>query len=300
MVKVVAFLAAGVAALTAPGFARSSYPWPIAPFDQQHAIRGAFDDPRQGRTIDGLEQDSFHFGVDISAPDGTAVYAVAPGTAFLHPDAVSVRQPDGHEFAYWHIVAAVAEHSHVNTGDLIGYVRFGWGHVHLAEWNGHTYLNPLRPGGLEPFSDATTPVVGDIAVSVDAGRLYATVDAYDTPPIQPPPPWRDARWTPAFVRWRLTHDGQGVFPWRIAADFRTNWIKPSHYQKVYASGTLQNRPLSPGRYIFWLADGLDIHDLPVGAYQLEVLASDTRDNTGSSAVTFTIDQSNGATRGRRR
>jgi hypothetical protein len=63
---------------------------------------------------------------------------------------------------------------------------------------------------------------------------------------------------------------------------------------------MQNRPLSPGRYVFWLADGLDIHDLPVGDYQLEVLASDTRDNTGSNAVTFTIDQSAGATRGRRR
>jgi murein DD-endopeptidase MepM/ murein hydrolase activator NlpD len=287
VVRVVALCAAGVAALLAPAFARA-YGWPIKPFDQQHAIRGAFDDPRSGFGPGGLLENSFHFGVDISAPDGTPVYAVAPGTVYRYPDAVTVHQPDGHEFAYWHIVAAVAEHGYVNPGDLIGYVRLGWGHVHLAEWNGKTYLNPLRPGGLEPFTDDTTPVLGDIDVTQQDGRLDATVEAYDLPPIQPPPPWQDARWTPAFVRWRLLRDGQEVLPWRIAADFRTNWIKGSHFESIYAPGTTQNRPLDPGRYIFWLAHGLDVHSLPDGTYQLQVLASDTRDNTASRSVTLTI------------
>jgi murein DD-endopeptidase MepM/ murein hydrolase activator NlpD len=290
VIRVVAFLAAGVAALVAPGFARA-YGWPIAPFDQQHAIRGAFDDPRQGRGVGGLFEDSFHFGVDISAPDGTAVYAVAPGTVFLYPDSITVRQADGHEFSYWHVVAAVTEHGFVSTGDLIGYVRLGWGHVHLAEWDGHTYLNPLRPGGLEPFTDTTTPVVGDIDAHVENGVLNATVEAYDPPPIQPPPPWQDARWTPAFVRWRLTRDGQDVIPWRIAADFRTNWLHGGDFNEVYAPGTLQNRPFAPGRYIFWLAQDVDVRNLLPGTYQLEVLASDTRDNTGSHTISLAIGQS---------
>jgi len=289
VIRVVTFIAAGVAALLAPGFARA-YGWPIVPFDQQHAIRGAFDDPRQGRGIDGLRENSFHFGIDISAPDGTAVYAVAPGTVFLYPDSITVRQPGGKEFAYWHIVAAVTEHGYVSTGDLLGYVRVGWGHVHLAEWDGHTYLNPLRPGGIEPFTDTTTPVVGDIDVKVSGGRLDATVEAYDLPPIQPPPPWQDAHWTPAFVRWRITRDGVDVIPWRIAADFRTNWLRGGDFNTIYAPDTQQNRPLDPGRYIFWLANGLDVGSLPPGTYQLEVLASDTRDNTGSRTTSVTIGQ----------
>jgi murein DD-endopeptidase MepM/ murein hydrolase activator NlpD len=287
VVRVVALCAAGIAALLAPAFARA-YGWPIKPFDQQHAIRGAFDDPRQGRGVGGLIENSFHFGVDISAADGTPVYAVAPGTVFLYPDSVTVHQPDGHKFAYWHIVGVVSEHGYVKAGDLIGYVRLGWGHVHLAEWNGKTYLNPLRPGGLEPFTDDTTPVVGDIDIKQQDGRLDATVEAYDLPPIQPPPPWQDARWTPAFVRWRLLRDGQEVLLWRIAADFRMNWIKGSNFDSIYAPGTTQNRPLDPGRYIFWLAHGLDVHSLPDGTYELQVRASDTRDNTASRSVTLTI------------
>src|SRR5438270_6458676 len=88
-----ATLAALAAALIAPAGALA-YAWPIAPFDVQHPIRGAFDDPRSGITRGGLTESSFHFGVDIVAPDGTPVYAVASGTVFRYPDAGAVRQPD--------------------------------------------------------------------------------------------------------------------------------------------------------------------------------------------------------------
>src|SRR5579872_757341 len=127
-----AMLAVVAAALVAPAGA-FAYGWPVAPFDQQHAIRGAFDDPRFGFGRGHVPESSFHFGVDIVATDGTPVYAVAPGTVFRYPDAVAVRQADGREFSYWHIDAAVAEHSFAEKGELLGYVRAGWGHVHLAE-----------------------------------------------------------------------------------------------------------------------------------------------------------------------
>lgn len=286
MVRVVAFCAAGVAALLAPGLAHA-YGWPIKPFDREHAIRGAFDDPRQWIGVGGLLENSFHFGVDISAPDGTPVYAVAPGTVFNRPDAVTVRQPYGHEFAYWHIVSVVSEHGYVSTGELIGYVRFPWGHVHFAEWDGKTYLNPLRPGGLEPFTDHTTPVVGDIHIAQHDGRLDATVGAYDTPPIAPPAPWQGARWTPALVRWRLLGAGRVALAWQTVADFST-WHTPTRYDSIYAPGTLQNRPHVPGKYVFWLARGLDTDAFPDGTYELEVAASDTRGNTGTGAAIITI------------
>ncbi len=293
-----AMLIALAAALLAPAGALA-YGWPVAPFDAQHAIRGAFDDPRFGAGPAGLAERSFHFGVDIVAPDGTAVYAVAPGTVFRYPDAVAVRQADGHEFSYWHIDAVVPEHSQAEKGELLGYVRAGWGHVHFAESDGRgIYVNPLRPGGLEPFSDWTVPVVGPVEVrSADGdplrledvhGRIDVTVAAYDVPPLAPAPPWQDARWTPALVRWRLLRDGEDATPWRIAADFRTTWLPPVEFGEIYAPGTTQNRPWEPGRYVYWLARGLDTAELANGDYRLEVAAEDTRGNTGTASLALEV------------
>jgi hypothetical protein len=285
------------AALLAPAGA-FAYGWPVAPFDAQHAIRGAFDDPRIGAGPAGLAERSFHFGVDIVAPDGTPVYAVAAGTVFRYPDAVAVRQADGHEFSYWHIDPVVPEHSFAEKGELLGYVRAGWGHVHFAEQNGQTYLNPLRPGALEPYTDWTTPVVGPIELSTPAGaavrpedvrgRVDVTVTAYDVPPLAPPAPWLDARWTPALVRWRLVRNGEDVIPWRTVADFRTTWLPPTEFDEVYAPGTTQNHPGEPGRYVFWLARGLDTAGLATGDYRLEVAAEDTRGNTGVASLALDV------------
>jgi len=273
-------VAAGVVALCAPSFARG-YGWPIKPFDRQHAVRGAFDDPRFGRY--------FHFGVDISAPDGTGVYAVASGTVFRYSDAIAVRQPSGHEFSYWHVQATVPEHSFVRTGTKIGVIRFGFGHVHFAEFDGRTYVNPLRRGGLSPFRDTTVPVVGPIVVRQEDGMVEATVQAYDRPPIRPPAPWQGAIWTPELVRWRLVKDGVAVVPWTTAVDSRT-FHAANEYTSVFAPGTRQNRPGHPGHYVFWLTHGISVTD---GTYDLEVRASDTRGNTGrrSHAFDVTKDQS---------
>ena len=270
MARTLAVLTAGIVALLAPGLARA-YGWPVKPFDEQHPIRGAFDDPRGGR--------SFHFGVDISAPDGTSVYAVAGGTVYRYPDAVDVREPDGHEFSYWHVEAAVGEHSDVRAGDLIGWVKPGWGHVHFAEYDGGTYVNPLRPGGLDPYVDHTTPVIAAIDVDRTDDRYAATVDAYDIPPIAPLPPWQDARWTPETVRWRL--DGGA---WHTAFDF-TTLLPPAMFDQVYAPGTEQNRPELPGRYVFWLFRSLEIAP---GVHTLDVEASDTRGNAAQSSKTLYV------------
>ena len=49
---------------------------------QQHPVRGFFGDPR---IANHGESRQFHFGIDISAPNGTPVYATLTGTAYIHP-----------------------------------------------------------------------------------------------------------------------------------------------------------------------------------------------------------------------
>jgi hypothetical protein len=290
-----AILAAGVVALAAPAPAWA-YHWPVKPFDREHPIRGAFDDPREHEGL-GVSYHSFHFGIDISAPDGTAVYAVEAGTIYRYRDAVAVRESTGREFAYWHVQTRLPEHSYVVKNQEIGRIRPGWGHVHFAERVDGTYVNPLRPGALEPFTDTTTPVVDAIDLSADGspvdlahvtGRIDLIADAYDRPPIAPPPPWQDARWTPALVRWRLLRDDREVVPWETAADFRTALLQPDQYELIYAPGTRQDHPGRPGDFRFWLSHGFDTTLLDDGTYRLEVTASDTRGNTGRGFVDFTV------------
>jgi murein DD-endopeptidase MepM/ murein hydrolase activator NlpD len=296
----VVLVAAGVAALTVPALARA-YEWPIAPFDRQHPIRGAFDDPRLHLNRDGTLRASFHFGIDIAAPGGTPVYSVSSGTVFREPDAVVVRA-DGHEFSYWHVRASVHEHQTVETHQLLGRVKPMWGHVHFAESVDGRYVNPLRPGGLRPFVDTTTPVVADLEVlggegqDLDPQHLRGTIglvaNLWDpTPEPLPPPPWEGSRLMPAFVRWRLVSGTDVAVPWTIVVDFRTDLLPAENFDRIYDSrGTWQNKPDRPGRYLVWLTHGLDTAQLAAGAYRVEVEASDLAGNTTTRSFDVAVDQ----------
>src|SRR5262245_13445063 len=103
-----------------PGAASASYGWPVKPFHRQHPVRGRFGDPRTGfavpPTADGVLHGaghfSFHEGIDISAPNGTAVYPVRDGrvTAAIVEqgrERVVVLCPDGVSFEYWHLTPRV-------------------------------------------------------------------------------------------------------------------------------------------------------------------------------------------------
>ena len=85
---------------------RGLYPWPLKPFDTAHPVRGYFNDPR----IAGTSR-AFHFGIDISAPNGTPVHAVRGGVVHLEGTR-SLAVSDGDvDFGYWHVIPAVAHHS---------------------------------------------------------------------------------------------------------------------------------------------------------------------------------------------
>src|SRR2546430_8608642 len=66
-----------------------SYDWPLKPFDRAHPVRGFLNDPRIYQ-----RSEAFHFGIDIVARDGTAVYAVEAGRVFFDsPTAIAVVSP---------------------------------------------------------------------------------------------------------------------------------------------------------------------------------------------------------------
>ena len=178
------------------------YGWPVKPFRAQHPVRGFFGDPRIGNHGRSRQ---FHFGVDISAPNGTAVYATLTGRIWihpLHPTTVAVVGRDGVELSYWHVVPTVRTGQRaVAYRTVIGHIEAPYGHVHFSEARNGRYLNPLRPGALGPFEDDTRPWVRSVAEERSGGAVVAEV--YDETPLAVPRPWHDLPVMPAFVRWQL-------------------------------------------------------------------------------------------------
>ena len=291
----------------------ASYPWPLKPFDQQHPVRGFFGDPRiadGGRT--------FHFGIDIAAPAGTPVYAVAAGkVSFGLPSDVAqnggivVVEAQGRNFGYWHVAPAVAAGTRLPLHALLGHVSDrpeDWGHVHFAEstrgQDGITYWNPLRSGALSPFHDYGPPVIDAIITSLPPAQLRGLVDlsvkAHDNTPIaitQPQPPgWHGLPVTPARIRWRLSHGSQTTLPWQTSVehgstlhpDIRGNPPTDINFASVYAPDTTQNTPSTPGTYHFWLKRRFDTRLIPNGNYTLEVEASDVRGNPRTATRAIVI------------
>jgi hypothetical protein len=268
------------------------YPWPLVPFDRPHPVRAYFNDPR----ISGASR-AFHFGVDISAPNGTPVYAVVGGTVHLeNARAVSVAAA-GVEFGYWHVVPAVAHLQRVARHQLLGHVEAPWLHVHFAERRGGMYRNPLRPAGLTPWTDTSRPRVAAVKFIRDGrelapdsirGAVDVVAEAYDMPPVPVPPPWNGLPVTPVRLRWRVLREGSVVRRWHTPIDFSRALIPKERFGSVYAPGTRQNHAGSPGLYRFYLAHTWSTDRLRDGPYRLEVEASDLGDNLHSLSVPFTL------------
>jgi hypothetical protein len=276
--------------------AASAYDWPLKPFGRQHPVRAYFNDPRIGE-----HSETFHFGIDISAPDGTPVYAVDAGVVYLTSGRV-VAVVGQRVFGYWHVVPAVRAGQHVARHQLLGRIEKGWGHVHFSEKPrvGAEYVNPLRPGGLAPFRDRRPPAIDSLELdqqgralqSADLesarGRVDLVVEAHDLPALEIPDPlWTGTPVTPALIRWRLVGGGRSR-PWRTAVDFRRLKLPPSRFHQVYAPGTEQNHPNQPGRFRFYLARRLDLSRFAPGAYRVDVRVLDGGGNAASASIRFRV------------
>ncbi|MFL6020555.1 MAG: peptidoglycan DD-metalloendopeptidase family protein [Gaiellaceae bacterium] len=298
----------------------SSYGWPVKPFDQQHPLRGSFGDPRSvfrgAPTPAGLMHSqcacSYHQGIDISAPDGTAVYAVLDGVVrTVTPDWVEVDSDNGVGFQYWHITARVREGQNVDArSDVLGTIQKGSKHVHLTELKDGKAVNPLAPGHIGPYTDETSPAVGAITFrSGDTGPellpeyLHGSVElvasASDTPAIPVPAPWNGLPVTPAKLTFHISAfpDGKVIVPETTALDVTRTLPGTSDMWHTYARGTHMNMVqmgvhrywYQPGSYLFKLtAAPFDTHRLADGVYRLTVTASDTAGNAGHASQIFQV------------
>jgi hypothetical protein len=261
---------------------RPAYGWPVKPFDRQHPVRAFLDDPRIGAG----GGTAFHFGIDVAAPDGTPVYAVTAGTVYFSSrESIAVKDGPAHTFGYWHIVPSVSSHQLVQAHQLLGRIAPGWGHVHFAERSGREYLNPLRPGGIGPYADPVAPRVTEISlVHLPGGAMQVLANAYDTTWPSVTGPWAHEPVAPALLRWRVLHNGQGG-EWRTAADFRTHMLDARLFTTIYAPPTAQNHEGRAGLYCFYLSHAWKPAD---GSYDIEVAASDTRDNRSVAHLRFNV------------
>jgi hypothetical protein len=302
-----------------------AYGWPVKPFGRQHPIRGGFGDPRtlftapptRNGLYHGAGQFTFHEGVDIAAPDGTAVYPVEDGvvtTVNTAHDAERVVVDSGSvRFEYWHISAAVHVGERVTTDrTVLGHILRSSGHVHLTEIDGGRITDPLLPGHLTPYSDHTAPRVDSIQLrtaddapaelpSFVRGSVQLYAEAYDTPAIRVPGTWNDMPITPAVVGYRIeTWSGTVKVPERTVWDTRTTIPPNSTFWAHYARGTFQNMSVfgshyswgQPGCFVFRLGT-LDTHSLPDNVYRLVVTASDVRGNESSASIRFSIHNKTG-------
>lgn len=274
-----------------------AYGWPVKPFYRQHPVRGAFGDPRIGGN-----SHSFHFGVDVSCPDGTPVYATITGRAYIsarHPQTVSVIADHGDvEFGYWHIVPTVRSGERVTAyRTVIGKVAHPWEHVHFAEHRNGVYVNPLRPGAMGPYTDTTVPTVRALTARTLAsasgrptthGRVDLVAEAYDATPIPISGPWHGKPLTPALIQWRLLRGQRTVTGWRTATDFRLTYPTNALWSRTYTSWTRQNKKIWDARYGFYLAHGFDTRTLSDGTYLVQVRATDIRGNTGYGSFRLTV------------
>jgi hypothetical protein len=269
-----------------------TYSWPLRPFDRPHPVRAYFNDPR----ISGTSK-AFHFGIDISAPNGTPVYAVEAGTVHLEDArAVSVAA-GGVDFGYWHVVPAVRHLERVVRHQLLGHVEAPWLHVHFAERRDGSYRNPLRPGALTPWRDGTSPRVTavrflrsghELDPSALTGGVDVVAEAHDVPPVSVPPPWHGLPVTPARLRWRVLRGTTVVRRWHTPVDFTKTLIPKERFDAIYAPGTRQNHAGKPGLYRFYLAHTWSTQLLADGVYEVEVEAADLAGNTGSMRAPFAV------------
>jgi hypothetical protein len=212
--------------------------WPLKPFHAQHPLRAGLNEWRPA---------NMHIGIDIQALDGTSVYAIQSGTAWIAGvDTVDVRVRVG-SYEYWHVQPAVHSGEYVRAHrTVIGRVIRGAGHLHLSELHGD-YVNPLRPGGrvLTPYRDSEEPVIGSPHRS--GGQVF--VEAFDPQSLRETIKYRTPVLAPAAVAWRARDaHGRALTPLQFA-------YRGSHHYPTSAKSWVYGPGTTPPNHVGAIAGG---------------------------------------------
>jgi Peptidase family M23 len=298
-----------VAHASSPGTGcTGAYGWPVKPFDRAHPIRGGFGDPRtvfegersQETLLEGDGSFSFHQGIDISAPDGSPVYAVSSGTIVrARGGRVTVECGNGRSFQYWHVDPAARVGQRAVAGKtLLGFVQLKREHVHLTHLENSRAVNPLEPNRLTPYRDRTVPRVLAVTTEQRGSRLTMTAEAIDMPSLPVTGRWHGFPVTPALVIWRIEDSaGRIVVSTHVARDVRRTVPRNDRFWDTFARGTQQNWPVFEGHkergmtgcYRFKLTrQAFDARRLGAGKFVLVVTAQDTAGNRGVRRQSFEI------------
>jgi hypothetical protein len=252
-----------------------------------------------------------HNGLDISALNGTPVYAVRSGTvSLLNSETVTVDSGDGFVAQYWHVAPAVQPGQQaIADQTVLGNVK-GFEHVHFTELDNGRPVNPLAPGHLCPYLDTTVPQVAAISFRSSSsgpellpefvhGKVVMTASAFDMPQLPAVGKWGDLPVAPALITWRIerARDGHLVVPEHTAFDVRST-LPRTAFWKLYARGTRQNMTKFAGYPRAWRVPGVylyrltpqpfDTTSIPTGIYTLVATATDIRGNQGSTRQIFII------------
>ena len=317
-------LSLALAALAVPA-AAAAYPWPIKPFDRQHPIRGFFGDPRtvyaggvDDNGISGPGSFSFHQGVDIVAPDGTPVYAIANGRVrYIGAATLNLVTARSVTFQYFHVVAVVGEGQHVVARQtVIGYVQAPYGHVHISEIRKGHAVNPLQRGHLTPYFDSTRPTVREHSAREPRRRRPGPDGA-----LRPRADRRRRLRHAAAARHREVRRASGRAGARDVADHarlegrradaRRSRLPPPRFRRTRTSGTstraarTRTTPASatsssrrrPAATCSCSRRDSTRGTLRNGTYTIHVRATDVRGNTSASTKTFSVANSGAGCRG---
>ena len=209
------------------------------------------------------ESKTFHFRIDISAADGTTVYATASRRIVVEaatPRQIAFEGGGDVVLRRIHIPAVRNGQTAIAYGTVLGHIAPGWGHVHLAELVGGRYVNPLRR---RTVADTQTRPARRFTFSferdgkaIDRTKLSGASTS-----------WR-RRGTrrrcafPASGRTSLSCrpssggawcSGRAPDAWRTAIDFSETIPAPGLFDTVYGRWTRQNHPWRSGRYRVRLA-----------------------------------------------
>ena len=279
------------------------YPWPVAPVNRQHPVRGDFGDPRTMLTGVGEGAFSFHNGVDISAWPGNHVFPVVSGRVVARhgrprrrldrrPPPLPVRphraprarrregrrlrDPSRHR-------AAALEPRAPRRVPLQLRGQSARARPPHALSRRDQAGSPLRSSSSVRHGARSTPARSPAACG--SSPTHSTLL-----PCPAPDPGASFPVAPAHVAWSLTTPGGELVAHNTAADFRYSEPPRRSFSVVYAPGTRQNFAAvdgrfhwgQPGRYLFDLTPKtIDTSRLPPGRYRITVVASDTAGNVAN-------------------